>query len=215
MYSHMNPKSLPQGGRKDKLMDRGREGVFLGYVDGTTKQYIMWAPDMKKAIRVSTVRFSEHEKGGDLELGIKISSSSNAAPMRNEVGRPRQETEPVITRRVLSRVQIPTIRRESPEQVVQERDQRGSAESVEKETQAPKVRDQEDNTSQEPVVDDRNLKRLREDDDDDDNEEPLSKHLRAFLGLEDYVEEALAAHEINREEVPIPNNYYEAINDPV
>jgi hypothetical protein len=39
MYSYMDPKSLPD--RADKLMDRGRVGVFLGYVDDTVKQYQM------------------------------------------------------------------------------------------------------------------------------------------------------------------------------
>ena len=39
VYTYMNPKSLPESSRKDKLMDRGRVGVFLGYSDSSDKQY--------------------------------------------------------------------------------------------------------------------------------------------------------------------------------
>ena len=35
-YSYVNPKTLPSKGRKDKLIDRGRSGVFIGYTDTTT-----------------------------------------------------------------------------------------------------------------------------------------------------------------------------------
>ena len=34
-YSFVDPRSLPVGSRKDKLIDRGRVCVFLGYVKGT------------------------------------------------------------------------------------------------------------------------------------------------------------------------------------
>jgi hypothetical protein len=84
----MNPKSLPIHGRHDKLMDRGRVGVFLGYMDGTTKNYKVWVPDMKKVIVASNVNFSEGEKGGSIDLKLDITSTSNQVPTRNPVGRP-------------------------------------------------------------------------------------------------------------------------------
>ena len=80
VYSYLSPKSLPQTGRQDKLMDRGRVGVFLGYVEGTDKQYWIWAPDMRAKIKASNVRFCEYEKGGDVPLNIPIRTSPNAAP---------------------------------------------------------------------------------------------------------------------------------------
>jgi hypothetical protein len=36
-YSYVNLKSLPKGGRTDKLMPQGRVSVFMGYSDNTTK----------------------------------------------------------------------------------------------------------------------------------------------------------------------------------
>jgi len=84
----MNPKSLPTFSRKDKLMDRGRMGVFMGYVEGTTKNFKMWAPDRRAVIIVHNLRCSEHEKGGDIDLGIPILSTSNAVPIRKPLGRP-------------------------------------------------------------------------------------------------------------------------------
>jgi hypothetical protein len=85
--AYMNPKSLPIFSRKDKLMDRGRVGVFMGYCD-TTKNFLMWAPDMKDVITVHNLKWFENEKGGDMNLGIPILSTSNAAPERRPQGRP-------------------------------------------------------------------------------------------------------------------------------
>ena len=35
-YSYLNPKTLPAKGRHDKFVDRGREGVFVGYINITS-----------------------------------------------------------------------------------------------------------------------------------------------------------------------------------
>ena len=43
----MDPKSQPPSMRRDKLMNRGKEAVFVGYVDRTTKAWMFWEPDMK------------------------------------------------------------------------------------------------------------------------------------------------------------------------
>ena len=32
-YSYLNPKTLPAKGRHNKLVDRGREGMFVGYTN--------------------------------------------------------------------------------------------------------------------------------------------------------------------------------------
>ena len=86
--SYMNPDSLPQGTRRDKFMDRGRHCVFLGYVDGTAKQWLFWAPDMRKVIKSHRADFFENKQGGDLELGIPRRAAPNTAPLRNLRGRP-------------------------------------------------------------------------------------------------------------------------------
>jgi hypothetical protein len=84
----MNPKSLLIHRRHNKLIDRGRVGVFLSYMDGTIKNYKVWVLDMKKVIITSNINFSEGEKGGSIDLKLNITSTSNQVPTRNPVGRP-------------------------------------------------------------------------------------------------------------------------------
>jgi len=68
-------------------MDRGRVGVFIGYIEGTTKNFRIWAPNRKAIIIVYNLRCSEHKKGGDMDLSIPIFSTLNAAPVRRPLGR--------------------------------------------------------------------------------------------------------------------------------
>lgn len=158
----MNPKSLPD--RQDKLVDRKRVGAFLGYVEDTTKQYLMWAPDMKKAIKVSanSVRFSEEERLKRDELGIRIQTTLNEVPTRNDVGRPSHR-KPDVSRRILSHVEIP-VRQDQQPAVNQEADRQGDSPSED-----------------EPQPDTSGSSRKRPREDDSDNKEPEAKHLRAFL----------------------------------
>jgi hypothetical protein len=100
-YTYVDPRSLPSGSRHDKLMDRGRVAVLVGYDENTTRQYQLWAPDLRRTIRATVVRFSEQEKGGDTDLQIPVLHKVNATgdstwngtrnelPARNERGRPR------------------------------------------------------------------------------------------------------------------------------
>ena len=88
-YSPVDPKSLPVGTRKDKIMDRGRRCVFLGYVEETDKQYWMWAPDLKRVIKHHKVTFSENEKWGNEELNLPF-QTPNELPVRRPVGRPKK-----------------------------------------------------------------------------------------------------------------------------
>ena len=39
VYTYINLKSLLEDSRKDKLMDRGKVGVFIGYLELLDKQY--------------------------------------------------------------------------------------------------------------------------------------------------------------------------------
>jgi hypothetical protein len=83
----MNLKSLLIHRRHNKLIDRGRVGVFLSYIDSTTKNYKVWVPDMKKVIITSNINFSKGEKGGSIDLKLNITSTSNQALTRNLVSR--------------------------------------------------------------------------------------------------------------------------------
>ncbi|KAK6585469.1 hypothetical protein PZA11_002196 [Diplocarpon coronariae] len=63
-YSYISPKSWPAGIKSKKLMDRGRECVFVGYVEQTTKQWMVYAPDLGRVITSSVVEFDESRNGG-------------------------------------------------------------------------------------------------------------------------------------------------------
>ena len=91
-YSYVDPRSIPSGDKSGKLTDKGRRCVFLGYVEGTVKQFLMWAPDMKAVIRGHSVRFAEDEKGGSMELNLAV-QTSNKLPTRKPVGRPRKTVD--------------------------------------------------------------------------------------------------------------------------
>ena len=92
-YSYIDPKSLPAYGRKDKLMPRARTCIFMGYVDETTKQYKVYAPDLRTTIRSSVVDFEEETKGGSIDLnlpGEHPQGTPNVLTTRNPVGRPKE-----------------------------------------------------------------------------------------------------------------------------
>ena len=66
-YSYINPKTLPAKGRHDKLVDRGRIGVFVGYTD-TIAQVRVYAPDLGYTIRSSVVTIDKSIPGGTIDL---------------------------------------------------------------------------------------------------------------------------------------------------
>lgn len=45
--------------RKDKLAPRGRDAVFVGYVNETTKQWKVWASDLRKVVVVKQAKLFE------------------------------------------------------------------------------------------------------------------------------------------------------------
>jgi hypothetical protein len=66
---YVDPKSLPvHDKRNPKQVDKGHLGVFMGYVNKTTKQWRLYTPDLSCTITVSTIDFLESKKGGDLDL---------------------------------------------------------------------------------------------------------------------------------------------------
>lgn len=72
-YDYVNPKTLPAHNRHDKLVLRGREGVFMGPVDGTVKQYKIYAPDLGYTRRTNSLFVDELVKGGTVKLRLRDS----------------------------------------------------------------------------------------------------------------------------------------------
>ena len=72
-------------------MDRSRVGVFIGYVANTAKQFLIWAPDRREAIKTSNLVFLEEEAGGLINLKLTSKYASSTPPDRNQRGRPRIE----------------------------------------------------------------------------------------------------------------------------
>ena len=90
---YVDPKSLPEHDKRNpKQVDKGRLGVFMGYVNETTKQWRLYAPDLGRTITVSTIDFLESKKGGDLDLrirGARPQGTPSNPVDRIPVGRPR------------------------------------------------------------------------------------------------------------------------------
>ena len=42
----------------------------MKYINETTKQYWLWAPDLKHIIRSHAVKFAENEKGENVDLRL-------------------------------------------------------------------------------------------------------------------------------------------------
>jgi transposase InsO family protein len=87
---YMDQRSQPTWARRDKLVNRGKEAVFVGYVENTTKAWLFWEPDMRTVKQHSHVYFFEEEKGGELDLNILLQNQSSNAQARRPVGRPRK-----------------------------------------------------------------------------------------------------------------------------
>jgi len=83
---YMAPESLPSHVRNNKLMDRAKECIFVGYVEGSTSQWLFWVPDMRRVVKSHRAVFRENEPGGSI---YTAAPSPNSAPPRRPVGRPR------------------------------------------------------------------------------------------------------------------------------
>ena len=93
-YTYLNPKTLPAKGRSDKLMHRGRAGVFMGYSETTDKQFKVYSPDLGYTHRVSVIQTDEKVPGGKLNLNLRVKSgpmgTSNELIPRKARGRPKK-----------------------------------------------------------------------------------------------------------------------------
>lgn len=198
-YTYMNPKSIPN--RQDKLKDRARKVIFIGYVGKTTKTWKFWAPDMKNEIQASSVRFSEEEKWGSENLGFHVQSTPNTAPIRKPLGRPRKEIESILpqpTPTAVPNVDMPKPWIFSHVEVKGLSQEEKDAYHHESDVSKPGAEFDELDLSQgqspsapvvlEPPTEARGSKRLRED--DDINQEEPSKYQKAFLAAMSSVDEA-------------------------
>ncbi|KAI1001986.1 hypothetical protein K3495_g6217 [Podosphaera aphanis] len=92
-YFYINPKMIPQGQRKDKLVDHGRVGVFMGYSTTTDKQFKFYSPELGCTTRTSIIKVDESIGGGTLDLRLRNCSAgpqgtSNVQPDRKPRGSP-------------------------------------------------------------------------------------------------------------------------------
>ena len=100
-YFFVDPKSLPARDRQDKFMNCERVGVFMGYIDETTKQYQLWVPDLKHIIRSHAVKFAENEKGGSVNLRLQR-QTSNTLPEWKLVEQPWKEDLTALPKHLIS-----------------------------------------------------------------------------------------------------------------
>lgn len=94
---HVEKKTLPKKHLRNKQIDPGREAVFLGYSDKTTRQYWYYAPNLGYPQRSSSVDFNEATPGGLLDLrlrnlpsGVTGQGTSPHLLDRKPRGRPRK-----------------------------------------------------------------------------------------------------------------------------
>ncbi|KAI0994162.1 hypothetical protein K3495_g14020, partial [Podosphaera aphanis] len=99
-YSYLHPKTIPANQRHDKLVDRGRVGVFMGYSDTTNKQFKVYSPDLGYTSRSSRLMVDEKSKGGTVDLRLRnCAAGSQGTPNslndRERRGRPKKSTDPL------------------------------------------------------------------------------------------------------------------------
>lgn len=95
-YSYIHPKTIPADQRHDKLVDRGRLGVFMGYSETTNKQFKFYSPELGYTSRSSRISVDEHTPGGRVELRLRnipagSQGTQNTMPDRKPRGRPRKD----------------------------------------------------------------------------------------------------------------------------
>jgi transposase InsO family protein len=226
--SYVDPRSVPKS--NDKLVDRGREGVFVGYVDATTKHYRVYAPDRNAIITASTIKFYEDIPGGTIDLRLK-KATPGGLPERQPVGRPKKqpkqsESVPIVKRpvgRPRKRPENTKPRSDVPASETQ--DKTPIPEPIRIDDEVP-ISDsiREDVVSPMPTgaTAPINRKRAREDTtvDPGDDDVRRSKRLRDRRRIEEAIETAMTAavlstsHKVNHL-IPLPSTYDAAINDPV
>lgn len=99
--SYINPHTIAKGQRTDKLVDRGRVGVFMGYSDTTNKQLRVYSPELGYTSRTSRITIMEHIEGGTVDLRLRKCASGpqgtvNMFADRQPRGRPKFEMKETL-----------------------------------------------------------------------------------------------------------------------
>jgi hypothetical protein len=230
-YSYVDPRSLPALGRRDKFVDRGRVGVFVGYVDETPKQYKIWAPDLGRVMRSHAVTFMENEKGGSVDLKLRVQQTPNTLPERRPVGRPPLRREPVET----STPEPVTAQEAPPAPKTDEPDQDSSQENPSAEEPVEEVPPPSERPKPARIFSHILIPKRKREDEDTSYEEPDAKiprsmiamlantiqaesyqhklpEVQVFYALKAQLEEEKKTKHV---EIPTPRTYAEAIEDPV
>lgn len=61
----------------------------MGYTEKMTKQYLLWAPDLKQVIKSHAVKCAKNEKGGSVDVRLHRQTPSILSE-RRPVGRPHK-----------------------------------------------------------------------------------------------------------------------------
>ena len=77
----MNPKTLYKDDRYNKLVLRGREGIFIGYLDSTEKHLKIYALDLRRTILISRLSVDELVSGGTVDLRLRCLTGLNGTPI--------------------------------------------------------------------------------------------------------------------------------------
>lgn len=238
-FAKVNPDSHPPGTRQDKLMPVGREAVLMGFDPETTKQYRIYAPDLGRCIKSSSVNFDEDTKGGQIDLKLKIrtpnellvrngskrqSNNLMASAMPTETVQTNRDTVPP-TPLPLPALKLPIVEPDpqppvlAPQQTTSPVPQAPPSPPLQAPEPPPFLPPPRDPAPVPPPPRPNltaasipwlpALKRKRDEDIVDDDR--VSKHIKALL--------AMKALELEDQQlligyIPIPTSYEEAINDP-
>ncbi|KAI0998410.1 hypothetical protein K3495_g9784 [Podosphaera aphanis] len=95
-YAFVDPKTRHKNDRQDKLMMRGRKGVFMGWSEDTDKYLRTYTPNLSYVVRSSRLFVNETVPDGSVELRLRdCVSGPNGTPVdavdRAKRGRPQRE----------------------------------------------------------------------------------------------------------------------------
>src|SRR5436189_2080463 len=216
--------------------------MFMRYVDETTKQYKVYAPDLRVTVRASVADFEEEMKGGTVDLnlpGEHPQGTPNVLTICKPIGRPKELLLPIMDlppQEKLNNFKI-VIPLQTPESTAKPMDTPKNLSSKESEpiesANLPKSQDKtpEQVASQEqpipslqpPVTGPYNLQKRNWNQENEPNNR-IAKQTRAMLALlkqEEFdlndQETAFAVSEKTKEIIwiPIPKSYSMAVTDPM
>ena len=84
---YIDTKSQLARMRSDKLINRGKDAVFIGYMPDTSKMWLFWEPDIRAVRAYNNAVWFKNEKGGDITLNVPRLNQPSQALARNLVSR--------------------------------------------------------------------------------------------------------------------------------